>query len=633
MAGNTARNTKISVSFAGTDISDVVSKYLMSMTYTDNEEDEADDLQIKLQDRDGVWLQQWLQDFIDKAGEKYGKVKEYSTAYETVNDSHAGIRKTVSKGSTSYDAMICQAYMIALGYLTGDVRTKVDAAGVNAIKAFQKANKLGVTGRCDKKMWKKLTDQANGQSIPKYNYNFKASASVAVRTSAKSSAKKVTTVPKGKTCVVLDKVASNWYQVGYDGKTGYAKGSSLKIASIEAVTYSKKTKKLKGLRISGSITSVDTSGNKVKLNCGSFELDDVKGSGPPSTVTIKAVSLGYKGLRETENEKSWEKTTLNGIASDIAKKHGLGVLFDADVDPSYKRIEQAKQTDIAFLKKLCQDSGYSLKITGNQIVIYDQAKYESLDEVARITFGDGSYTKWSVATGEGQIKYDGCEVRYTNPSTGKVIKGIAYTDEYQEELEEQAKKKAENKGKKSSSDDEEEPEMLVVTNQKVSSQKEAETLAAKLLKLANKFERQATITVKGNPLYAAGMTVRLYQFGYWSGKYLISKAQHSVTTSGYVTTMTLRKVDEVSKPTKTSAASTEPKEYKIGDVVTFKGGYHYVSSDAKKPVGGKRRAGKAKITHITKMTRPHPYGLQGGYYNSLDGDSNVHGWVDKDSFE
>lgn len=624
MAGITARNTQISVSFAGTDISDVVSKYLMSMTYTDNEEDEADDLQIKLQDRDGVWLQQWLQDFIDKAGETFGRVKEYSTEYVTVNDSHAGIRKTISKGSSNYDAAICQVYLIALGYLTGDVRTKVDVAVVNAIKAFQKANKLGVTGKCDKKTWKKLTAQANGQSVPKYDFKFKASSSVAIRKSAKSSAKKVTTVPKGKICVVVDKVASKWYQVTYDGKTGYVKDGGLKLSSIEAVTSSKKTKKLKGLRIKGSVTSIDTNGNKVKLDCGSFELDDVKGSGPPSTVTIKAVSLGYKGLRETENDKSWENTTLQAIASDIANRHGLGLLFDADVDKSYKRIEQAKQTDIAFLKKLCQDCGYSLKITGNQIVIYDQTKYEKLDEVARITFGDGSYTKWSVATGEGDIKYDGCEVRYTNPTTGKVIKGIAYTDEYQEELDE-------NDGK---ADDDDEPEMLVVTNQKVTSQKEAEELAAKLLKLANKFERQATITVRGNPLYVAGLTVRLYKFGYWSGKYLISKAQHTVTTSGYVTTLTMRKVDEVKKPTKTTAATpTGQNEYKIGDVVTFKGGYHYVSSDAKKPTGGKRRAGKAKITHITKMSRPHPYGLQGGYYNSLDGDSNVHGWVDKDSFE
>ena len=48
--------TDIAVAFDGVDISDDVSRYMLSMTYTDNEEDEADDLQLKLQDRDGLWL-------------------------------------------------------------------------------------------------------------------------------------------------------------------------------------------------------------------------------------------------------------------------------------------------------------------------------------------------------------------------------------------------------------------------------------------------------------------------------------------------------------------------------------------------------------------------------------------------
>ena len=628
----TARRAKISVSFAGMDISDVVNKYLMSMTFTDNEEDEADDLQIKLQDRDGIWLQQWLQDTIDSAGEKYGRVKENEVKVVTISDSRSGIRKTVSKGSSNYDAVICQIYLIATGFLTGEPKTKIDDAVVNAIKAFQKANKLGVDGKCGKKTWKKLTDQANGKVVTLYKITFKATSNVAIRQEPKSSAAKVATIAKGKSCTVDEKVASSWYEVTYDGNTGYVKGSGLKLSAIEPATSKRRTKRLKGLRIRASITSIDTDGKKTKTDCGQFELDDVKASGPPSTVVIKATSLGYKGIRVTENDKSWENMTLKGIAKDIAKKAGLGVLFDAKVNPSYKRIEQTKQTDIAFLKKLCQDCGYSLKIANNQIVIYDQSKYENLEEIARITCGDGSYTKWSLATGEGQVQYDMCEVRYTDPISGKVIKGTAMTDEYKEELEER------KDDDKKSDDDEEEPAVLVITDRKVRSQKEAEELAAKQLKLANKFERQATMTVKGNPMYAAGLTMRLYKFGYWTGKYLISRAQHTVSGSGYVTTLTMRKVDEVEKPKKSGKdgggdGGGKKDSYKVGDVVKFKGGYHYVSSTAKSPVGGKRTAGPAKVTHVTDLSRPHPYGLQGGHYNNLDGDSNVHGWVDADSFE
>lgn len=55
-----ARRTELKVSIEGVDISGEVNKYLSSMTYTDNEEDKADDLQISLDDRENIWLGSWL---------------------------------------------------------------------------------------------------------------------------------------------------------------------------------------------------------------------------------------------------------------------------------------------------------------------------------------------------------------------------------------------------------------------------------------------------------------------------------------------------------------------------------------------------------------------------------------------
>ena len=42
-------------------------QYLTSLDYTDNEADEADDLQIKLEDRDSVWLCKWLNTIVQSA--------------------------------------------------------------------------------------------------------------------------------------------------------------------------------------------------------------------------------------------------------------------------------------------------------------------------------------------------------------------------------------------------------------------------------------------------------------------------------------------------------------------------------------------------------------------------------------
>ena len=457
-----ARKTEVSVSFDGTDISDVVNQYLISLSYTDNEEDEADDLQIKLEDRAWVWVQQWLGNVIDGA-----------------------------------------------------------------------------------------------------------------RTTAK------------------------------------------------------------GVKILASITTTDTEGSQTITDCGEFELDDIKASGPPSTITIKGTSLGYSGIRKTENDKTWEKYKLSGIQAEIAEKYDLEAVYDCDRDPSYGHLEQAKQTDIAFLKKLCQDAGFSLKIANGKLVIFDQVKYEAQQEISEITFGDGTYSKWNFSTGENEIQYKQCIVRWTNPETGKKIEGIAYANESDEKKAEEAKKAKKKKKKRKSSKKKKSTEkakegtdeILIITNQEVATQAEAEALAEHMLKYHNKMERVASFTLPGNPIYCAGMTMRVKEAGYWAGKYLIKQAKHNVSTSGYTVNIMLRKVDEIEEE------EEEQTEYNVGDIVYFKGGYHYRASDRKNPTGGKRRAGPAIITHKTKLSRPHPYGLKGGHYSGkVSGDSNVHGWVDADSF-
>ena len=62
-----ARTAEVQVSFGGVDITDQIKPYLISMTYIDAQDGEADDLQIELQDRDGTWLNDWLPELLDAA--------------------------------------------------------------------------------------------------------------------------------------------------------------------------------------------------------------------------------------------------------------------------------------------------------------------------------------------------------------------------------------------------------------------------------------------------------------------------------------------------------------------------------------------------------------------------------------
>ena len=64
---NLARRTRVEITFDGVNITESMMPYFLSVAYTDNQEDEADDLQIKFQDQPGIWLKSWLNQAIDAA--------------------------------------------------------------------------------------------------------------------------------------------------------------------------------------------------------------------------------------------------------------------------------------------------------------------------------------------------------------------------------------------------------------------------------------------------------------------------------------------------------------------------------------------------------------------------------------
>ena len=137
--------------------------------------------------------------------------------------------------------------------------------------------------------------------------------------------------------------------------------------------------------------------------------------------------------------------------------------------------------------------------------------------------GDGSYTKYDLSIGTADVKYSSCRVRYVDPATGVVTEGIAYADDYKE--------------------DSKNNQQLEVTA-KVASVGEAQALAAKRLRLHNKYSRTASFTFPGDPDKVAGVTVTLTGWGSWDGKYMVMQSKHSLGSSGYITQVSLRRVVE-----------------------------------------------------------------------------------------
>jgi len=259
-----------------------------------------------------------------------------------------------------------------------------------------------------------------------------------------------------------------------------------------------------------------TDGKDKVLDCGVFEIDTVNYSGPPQKITIKATSIPYKAkLRQTKYNRVWENTTLKNMAQKIAGRSNFKVMYLSNSNPVYKRKEQINMTDIAFLKKMCKKAGISLKITSKTIVLFDAADYEKKAEVKKIKAGKGNIISYSFSTKTADTAYSSCRVVYTDPDTKETIEAT-YTPE-----------NANADGQ------------TLEIKQKVSSVAEAKELAKKSLRAKNKGETTAEFTLVGDVDYVAGITVRVYGYGEFNGKYIVEQANHSIT-GGYKVQVKLR---------------------------------------------------------------------------------------------
>lgn len=252
------------------------------------------------------------------------------------------------------------------------------------------------------------------------------------------------------------------------------------------------------------------------LPLGTFEIDEIESQGSPETVTIKAVSVPESAaLRGEDKTRAWERIRLSRIAHDIAGKAGLKLLYEADEDPQYDRIEQTEQSDLAFLLKLCEDAGLSLKVTGTQMVIFDDSKYEQMPPAMTITRGLSDVISYSASVSIRDV-YSAARVQYKG---GKQKKEIVYTY------------RPPNAPK---------TEKVLVINERVDSIAQAQRLAKKRLRQKNKDEYRFSLTMVGNTALVAGVTVVIKGWGMHDGKYFVEEATHE--GPGYTVKLELRRV-------------------------------------------------------------------------------------------
>ena len=263
------------------------------------------------------------------------------------------------------------------------------------------------------------------------------------------------------------------------------------------------------------------------LPLGLFAVDEIESRGAPSEADIRATSVPENNeLRGVEKTRSWEKAEMKLIAQDIASGAGMELVYDAEDNPTLDRAEQTEQSDLSFLMQLCDDQGMALKICRNQIVIFDESKYEETAPVLALVKPGTVYLPEEGMTYITAVKsyrfrsrirdvYRACHVECQKADTKETIEAT-FTDP-----------------------DKTEGKTLQVKEQ-VDSIAEAERLAKKRLREKNRDEVTGSFDLPGNFRLLASVTVRVVGFGAFDGDYIIETAQHSAG-GGYSTSIDIRR--------------------------------------------------------------------------------------------
>nr|DAE57075.1 MAG TPA: 43 kDa tail protein [Caudoviricetes sp.] len=277
-----------------------------------------------------------------------------------------------------------------------------------------------------------------------------------------------------------------------------------------------------------------------ELPLGLFEIDEIECSAIPSETKIKAVSVpNNTTLRGEGRTRSWEGYTIQKIAQDIANNAGMQLNFSSKDNPTLERVEQTEQSDLAFLDKLCQDNGLSLKVTDNQIVIFDMADMEATEPsliFVRPTM-KGLDTSVSIDVNSNDMNSEST-LKRLKPTSWRFTSSVR--DVYKSCTVEHSQGKKKAKISATFTDPNKTEGKILLVKKDVKSVEEAERMARKELREKNKDEVTGSITCMGDTDLSAGLTVTVKGFGKFDGKYILSQVKHSLG-SGYTCSVDLRR--------------------------------------------------------------------------------------------
>ena len=263
-------------------------------------------------------------------------------------------------------------------------------------------------------------------------------------------------------------------------------------------------------------------GKDLKLLCGEFTIDEIEYSGPPTQVRIKALTSAMTtGLRDSRKNRAWKNSSFRAIADQIAQEHNLELQYDGD-PCSFERKDQRSDSDLGFLNRQCRENGFHCKVHDGKLVIRDARKAEMQNAVLAIPMKGSMYspTSWSFKTSSADTGYTKAKSVYTDPKKGRTHTAVVEADH---------------------SGEDDDADKNITLDGRTESPADAVRKARAKLQEKNEKENTCSIEMLGCPKLYAGQAISLTGFGVFAGNFLIKKATHKFSSSGYTTSLELSK--------------------------------------------------------------------------------------------
>ena len=277
---------------------------------------------------------------------------------------------------------------------------------------------------------------------------------------------------------------------------------------------------------------------------GEFTVDEDGADGDAGGDTADFRGLAAPKTKElrTEKHKAYEKQSLSEIVGKIAGEHGFQLEGEIE-DLDYERITQNGERDLAFLKRLAEETGHFFTVKGQKLVFTSRNALRAAEPVRtfdRVTDFRQTLTRYSLRNAD-HVAATKAEVRYLHPRRKKVIKGDASS--------------ADDLGLMTNSGD------VVKLDVRVEDEAQAERLAKSKLDQKNSPKYSGTLYMVGDPQIVAGVVIALTSFGNKSGKYLVTQSTHRMVRGGYTTSVEIEGLtDKQASDGKAASASSKTKK-------------------------------------------------------------------------